>query len=105
MKTAQNTFSIDQDFEYSGNDWWKWSVWIEAEDKDLDAIDHVIYTLHTTFPNPVRTITSRHTKFKLITEGWGVFRIYARLCLKDKSEIFLEHDLYLEYPDGTESTE
>lgn len=101
MAKKNNPYKIEQGSNYEGEDWWKWWLWIEAEKKDLDKIDHVVYTLHPTFPKPVRTITDQKSKFKLEAEGWGVFRIYARIFLKDKTEIPVEHDLQLEYPDGT----
>ena len=103
MITHQDIYRIEQAFEYQDNDWWKWSVWIEGKDSDLDLIDYVVYTLHPTFPNPVRKMTNRKEKFILSTEGWGVFTIYAKLGLKDEREIMLEHNLSLKYSDGREN--
>lgn len=91
---------IAQGFDYQGNDWWKWWVWIDGKQSDLDAIDRVIYTLHPTFPNPVREVDNRSTNFRLETAGWGVFRIFARVIKKNGEEIKLKHDLVLKYPDG-----
>ncbi|MCW3107414.1 MAG: hypothetical protein JWQ09_1920 [Segetibacter sp.] len=65
----------------------------------------MIYTLHPTFRHPVRKLIDRKTKFKLETEGWGTFVIYAKLVLKNEQEIDLKHQLYLAYPDGTENEE
>ena len=90
---------IQQDYIYKGDDWWKWWIWIEGTGEELNSIDYVIYKLHKTFPNPVRKISDRKTKFRLETGGWGVFRIYAKVYHKDKSESNLEHDLKLYYPD------
>lgn len=92
---------IKQGFEYQGNDYWKWWVWIEGPEHDLDQIDQVVYTLHRTFPDPVRTVRDRSSKFRLDTAGWGVFRIHAKVLFKIGGEIKLSHDLELEYPDGT----
>ena len=100
MDNISTIYRIEQGFKYVEEDWWKWWVWIEGKEGDLDEIDYVVYTLHSTFANPIRKIEDRSTKFELKTEGWGVFTIYAKLYLKDKSEITLAHDLYLEYPDG-----
>jgi len=94
-------YQVSQEFHYQGDDWWKWALWIDADIMDLDKIDHVVYTLHSTFPKPVRKITDRNTKFRLEAEGWGIFTIYIRLFLKDGNEIPLTHRLTLEYPDGT----
>ncbi len=103
MKEINNNYKIEQDYKYVDEDWWKWWVWIEASDKDLDKIVSVVYTLHFSFPDPVRTVKNRITKFKMETSGWGIFTIYARVFLKDGTAISLEHDLHLEYPDGSEN--
>jgi len=105
MEKVSDFYKIEQDFEYVGDDWWKWWIWIEGENNELDNIDHVVYTLHPTFPNPVRTVNDRNTKFKFKASGWGIFTFYAKLFLKNKTEITLSHDLYLEYPDGKANLE
>ena len=38
--------TIKQDFEYQGHDYWKWWIWLEGSDEELDQIDRVIYILH-----------------------------------------------------------
>ncbi len=96
---------IAQSAKYLETDWWSWSVWIEGTDKDLDQIVNVEYTLHPTFPDPVRIKTTRKNKFKLSTGGWGVFPIYARVFKKDGSVVRLQHTLKLHYPDGTPNYE
>ncbi len=105
MNAANKTYKIDQGFKFEGDDWWTWWIWIEGSKADLDEIAFVTYTLHPTFKNPVRKIEDRKSKFKLETEGWGTFTIYAMVVLKNKKEIPLEHDLYLEYEDGSKNVE
>ena len=105
MDKVNNKYKIAQDFKYEGYDWWNWWIWIEGDPTDLDEIDHIVYTLHPTFPNPVRKIADRKSKFKLESEGWGTFTIYAKVVLKNKKEIPLEHELSLEYEDGTKNIE
>lgn len=105
MATVNDKYRIAQDFNYEGDDWWSWWIWIEGSKTDLDEIAQVIYTLHSTFHNPVRKVIDRNSKFKLETEGWGTFTIYARIILKNKKEVPLEHELYLKYPDGTKNVE
>jgi len=95
---------IDQDFIYQGDDWWKWRIWIEGTDAELDEIDKVVYTLHETFPDPVRVIKDRQSKFRLESSGWGIFRIHAKVHLKGGSAMKLHHDLELLYPDGEPTT-
>jgi transcription initiation factor IIF auxiliary subunit len=92
---------IQQGYHYQGDDWWDWWVWVEGPDEVLDEVAFVEYTLHPTFPNPVRTVRDRTTKFRLDTRGWGVFTIYVKVVAKDGSAVMLSHALELSYPDGT----
>jgi transcription initiation factor IIF auxiliary subunit len=96
--------SIAQDFTYQGDDYWKWWVWIEGSPEELDHVDYVMYTLHPTFPNPVRTVRDRASKFRLDTAGWGIFRLYAMAAHKDGTRTHLDHELKLLYPNGTSTT-
>jgi transcription initiation factor IIF auxiliary subunit len=95
---------LEQDFQYAGDDYWKWSVWVEGPDAELNQISQVTYTLHPTFPHPVRTISDRSSKFRLDTAGWGTFTIYATAEHKDGRKSALEHELELRYPDGRATT-
>jgi transcription initiation factor IIF auxiliary subunit len=78
---------------------------VDGPKDKLKDVDHVEYTLHPSFPNPVRTISTKGNKFKLKTGGWGVFPIYARIVTKDGRIETVEHDLKLHYPDGKPNTE
>ena len=69
--------------------------------QELDRIDSVEYTLHPTFPKPVRVVTDRASRFRLESAGWGVFTVYAKANLKVGAETLLEHELELLYEDGT----
>ena len=81
--------------EFKSSNFWNWSVWVEGSPEDLD-IDHIEYILHSTFPNRVRTISSRRTKFKLKSKGWGEFTFKIRIYLNDNSRpLYLKHDLKL----------
>ncbi len=91
---------IAQDFEYQGEDWWEWSVWIEGPEEELNEIGYIEYTLHQTYPKPVRKVSNRATNFRLQSAGWGCFTIYAKLFFKDGKTENLEHQLKLYYPDG-----
>ena len=100
VNLQKDNYKIAQGYEYRGNDYWDWWIWIESDDDNLDKIDNVIYNLHYTFRQPVRIIKTREDKFKLKTSGWGTFTIYARLNFKDNSVLELEHELELSYPSG-----
>lgn len=95
---------IAQNYEYAGNDRWKWSVWLDGDDAELNAVEAVEYHLDPTFPNPVREVKDRNTRFRLDSSGWGVFQLNARVRLKDGSVVQLTHMLELSYPEGAEDT-
>ena len=100
---SNGKFKISQDFKYRGDDYWDWSIWVEASDANLDKIKEVVYNLHYSFPKPVRVIKTRENKFKLSTAGWGTFTIYVRLNFKDGTVLDLEHELELYYPNGSKT--
>jgi transcription initiation factor IIF auxiliary subunit len=81
---------INQSQIYRGDDWWSWSVWIDGSEDELNGIAKVEYTLHPTFPKPVRIVETRDNRFKLSTEGWGGFLIYASVFQKDGSLCHLQ---------------
>ncbi len=91
---------MGQDFHYKGQDWWDWSVWIDASAEELDQIKAVTYVLHSSFTKPVRTVTDRSSQFRLETTGWGTFVIHAKAEMSDGRTESLAHELRLEYPDG-----
>lgn len=97
--------TIAQDQKYVEGGCWEWSVWVEGTEADLDEIVEVVYKLHPTFPKPLRTVGNRATKFKLESEGWGVFPIHVKVVLKNGEPLKLKHDLELFYPDGTGNTD
>lgn len=97
---AKSSLKIEQSQKYEGDDWWSWSVWLDGPKSELNNVDFVEYTLHSTFRDPVRTINTRRNGFRLDTEGWGVFPIYALVCKKDGSVTRLKHQLKLMYPEG-----
>lgn len=89
---------IKQDATYERDNWWKWSVWVEGDKNELASIVFVDYTLHPTFPKPIRRITDRRSKFRLDSAGWGEFMIQATLGTKGGGTKKLSHWLELKYP-------
>lgn len=96
--------TVKQHDEYKGDDWWNWAVWIEGSPSELSQVDHVVYNLHPTFPEPVRVCRDRDAKFELKSAGWGEFTILAKVLLKTGEQIRLTHDLALHYHDGTRTS-
>jgi len=91
---------VAQSQKYEGDNWWKWSLWIEGSNEDLDQVECVTYTLHSTFPEPIRTVTDRASKFQLRCAGWGVFMIPVEVQLKDGRTIQLAHQLQFAFPES-----
>lgn len=75
--------------------WWEWGLYIEGATTDLDRIHCVEYTLHPTFPNPVRVVCSRSDQFRITAKGWGSFTVKIKLILKDGSLRQMSHPLEL----------
>src|SRR5207302_745068 len=98
VKRAEMPVDVKQSCEYKGQDWWEWSVWIEASDKVLDEIDYVEYKLHATFPDPVRRATNRDEKFLIESAGWGEFMIGVEISTKKGERLKRQHWLTLDYP-------
>jgi transcription initiation factor IIF auxiliary subunit len=73
--------------------WWKWGVYIDGTPTELDRIRCVEYTLHRTFPNPVRVVCSPQNRFQLVALGWGTFTVKIKLLLKDGSMRQMSHQL------------
>ena len=84
-------FHIDQSVTRTAPGWWNWAVWLEGSIDELNKVREVVYTLHSTFPQPVRSVTDRQSKFRLEAAGWGEFMIFAAVKTIDNQEILLRH--------------
>ena len=91
---------ISQGSHYEGEDWWKWWVWLDGNEAELDQVRSVTYVLHPTFQKPVRIVDTRQNKFQLSSAGWGAFVIRAKVLYKDGHTEVMEHQLELLYPSG-----
>jgi transcription initiation factor IIF auxiliary subunit len=96
--------TIKQESSYLGEDWWAWSIALDGPPEELDRVQYVVYTLHPTFPSPVRRVTDRSTHFRLDAKGWGTFTVYVEVSFKDGPPQTLSHELALYYPDGEATT-
>ena len=76
-----------------------WTIWVAEPEVTLQQIKCVEYTLHPTFPNPIRTQCDQRRAFSLSTAGWGEFRISMRFLWKDGHETSQSHDLDLSSQD------
>jgi transcription initiation factor IIF auxiliary subunit len=73
--------------------WWEWGIHIKGAPADLDRIRCVEYTLHPSFPNPVRLVCSRDNNFQLTARGWGEFKLLIKLIFQDGSIRQMSHQL------------
>jgi transcription initiation factor IIF auxiliary subunit len=75
--------------------WYDWTVFMNEPAEKLALVKSVEYRLHETFPNPVRTITDRDSRFALDSSGWGEFTIRIAVHLLDGSVVRTKHELAL----------
>jgi TIR domain/YEATS family len=94
------SLGIRQDATYAGDGFWRWSVWLDGPDAELDGVESVEWVLHPTFPNPLVLVKQRQTRFRLDASGWGAFEINAHVLTRDGRKQHLKHWLRLERPDG-----
>jgi hypothetical protein len=90
---------IKQEAVSAGDDWWRWSVWLDGPAEELKKVDHVVYTLHPTFPSPVRKIKDGSSQFRLDSAGWGEFEINVEIVPKEGRSRKLKHWLKLSSPE------
>jgi hypothetical protein len=76
--------------------YWKWRVWLEGTDEELDQVRSVTYQLHSTFRNPTREVSDRNSKFAIKSAGWGEFTIYALVRFLNGKEVPMNHWLRLD---------
>ena len=91
---AQGSLAIRNSSTYVGNGRWNWKILVEADARTLNSIRCVEYTLHPTFPNPVRRVCNKPgTKFAYASNGWGTFTVKVRIIYKNGRERTLRHSL------------
>lgn len=93
---AAQDISIANTSSYLGGGRWEWTVYINAPQQVLQNVQSVEYTLHPTFPDPVRKVNDvgdPRFPFGLKTSGWGTFEIPIRVAMKDGSVRSLKHTL------------
>lgn len=95
---AQNKISATNTAEYLSNQRWEWSVYLVTSPDVLSHIKCVQYTLHPTFPNPVRLVCEKGTDsrpFALNGEGWGEFEIPIAVTFDNGSRQVFTYQLKL----------
>ena len=69
------------------DEWWEWCIFVDDTESVIRKIEQVEYTLHRTFPDPIRTITDNTHRFALYSSGWGQFTANIEVLFKDNSTI------------------
>ena len=82
--------------EHVGSGRYSWRIFLIGSNSVLDAISYVEYTLHPTFPNPMRTVTDRASNFSLVGNGWGEFTVKLKVVYRDGRVSYLDHWLRLQ---------
>ena len=75
---------------------WEWTIFLAGPDEVLEQVSCVEYTLHRTFPDPVREVCDRGAErraFALTARGWGTFEVGVRVFLRDGRIQELSHGL------------
>ncbi len=93
---------------YVGNDRWDWTIYVKAEPATLSKIEYVEYTLHPTFPNPVKRvfeIGNAAYPFGLPSNGWGTFEIKVKVVLKNGAILNLKHLLQFQQNEAKDNTD
>jgi hypothetical protein len=81
-----------------GNGQWDWTVFITADTATLNNIRCAQYTLHPTFPNPIRVVCERGSDARAFahrSQGWGEFDIKIKITFQDGKTQLASHHLLL----------
>lgn len=75
---------VTNTYKYTGGTRYDWSVFLDEGPATLKKIRCVEYTLHPTFPNPIRRVCDSRNRFALRANGWGEFTIYVKIEWQDR---------------------
>ena len=85
-----------KDKEYDGKKMYAFQVMIEASNRILDRIESVTYRLSETYPNHVRKVIDRSTRFALKELAWGSSTVYTEVKIRGQdTTINLSHPIDL----------
>jgi transcription initiation factor IIF auxiliary subunit len=77
--------------------WYEWCIFVNEDRAIINAIDSVEYTLHPTFPDPIRLVKDKTSRFALFSAGWGEFLVNILVAFTDGSSLNTTH--YLRFSD------
>jgi transcription initiation factor IIF auxiliary subunit len=97
--TNAQKITVTNDAQASGRKgYYKWAVYLSGHRDTLKKIDQVVYTLSSSFKNPVQPVTSIQSPiFKYCASGWGEFDIKVKIIFRDRRRppFYLIHHLNL----------
>jgi len=64
-------------------DFFRWQIFVDASNDELENIDSVDYELHPSITNPYRPVADKTSKFALKFNSWGSFGVRMTVILKD----------------------
>ena len=82
----------------SEQDFYRWKIFADASDSELDNIDYIEYELHPSIPNSYRPIADRNSKFALKFNSWGEFTVRMTVVFKNGTKNNFVHHLNTENP-------
>jgi transcription initiation factor IIF auxiliary subunit len=104
LTLAQTTSStpvlaVSNTSHFVGDGRYDWTVFIYGTRVTSNHVQCVEYTLHPTFPNPIRRVCVRGADpqhaFPLSSNGWGGFTIGLRVFFRDGTQQRLSYPLKL----------
>jgi transcription initiation factor IIF auxiliary subunit len=78
-----------------GYDLFAWCVFLDGNLATIQSVREIEYTLHPSFPDPIRTIQDPDHCFALLSQGWGEFPMRIRLKLINGGIVSQSYNLYL----------
>lgn len=76
--------------------WYEWCVFVDDSAEVINTIRAVEYTLHPSFPDPIRLVEDKASRFALFSAGWGGFSIKIRVIFIDDSSLSTTYFLRLQ---------
>jgi hypothetical protein len=78
------------------DDWYDWCVFVDEGSDVINTIKSIEYALHPSFPDPVRLVVNKASKFALFSSGWGGFSIKIRINYENGSLFSTSYSLRLD---------
>jgi len=98
LAQAPRTVQVQNTYRYHGQGRYEWTVFLSESQSVLDQIACVEYTLHPTYPDPVRKVCDANGGFRLTSDGSGEFTVFVNIEWKNQRATRQEYRLDLHTP-------